>query len=65
MSLECLGLHVGSVIFFCMKTLINYAKMDDVMEDEENGGREWIVRGNPAMQIDSIVDNRIGSMLFF
>ena len=38
--------------------------MDDVMEDEDNGGRRWIVRGNPAMQIDYIVDELIGCMLF-
>lgn len=35
---ECLGLHVGAVIIFFMKTAINYAKMDDVMEDEDDCG---------------------------
>ena len=40
--------------------------MDNVMEDDDNGGRRWIVRGNLAMQIDYIyiVDNLIESMLF-
>ena len=38
--------------------------MDDVMEDEDDGGRRWIVSGNPAMQIDYIVNKLIGSMLF-
>ena len=65
MYFECLGLHVGSVIIFCMKNSINYAKNGQVMEDEDDGGRRWIVGGNPAMQIDSIVTNLIGSMLFF
>ena len=64
MSLECLGLHVGSVINFCIKIAINYAKMDDVMEDEDDCGRRWKVRGNPNWQIDHIVDKLIGTMLF-
>ena len=64
MSLECLNLHVGAVIIFCMKTYINYARNGRVMEDEDDGDHRWIVRGNPAMQIDSIVDELIGCMLF-
>ena len=40
-------------------------EMDDVMEDEDDGDHRQIVSGNPAMQIDSIVTNLIGSMLFF
>ena len=39
-------------------------KMDDVMEDEDNGGRRQIVRGNLGIPIDSIVDELIGCMLF-
>jgi len=38
-------------------------EMDDVMEDEDNGGRRWIVWGNPAMRIDYIDNKLIGSML--
>ena len=64
MSFECLGLHVGAVINFCMKNTINYAQNGRLMEDEDDGGRRWIVWGNPAMQIDYIVDELIGSMLF-
>ena len=65
MSLEHLGLHVGSVIIFCMKNSINYAQDGRVMEDEDDGDHRQIVRGNPAMRIDYIVDELIGSMLFF
>ena len=41
-------------------------EMDDVMEDEGDGGRRWIVRGNPTIQIDCIVHNIIviGTMLY-
>ena len=39
-------------------------KMDDVMENEDDGGRRWIVRGNLVMQIDKINDKLIGSILF-
>ena len=39
-------------------------KMDDVMEDEDDNGRIQIVSGNPAKQIDYIVDKLIGAMLF-
>ena len=60
MSLECLNLHVGAVIIFCMKTAINYARNGRVMEDEDDGDQRQIVRGNPAMQIDYIVDNLKG-----
>ena len=56
MSLECLGLHVGSVIIFCMKNSINYAQDGRVMEDEDDGDHRQIVSGNPVMQIDYIVD---------
>ena len=38
--------------------------MDDVMEDEDDGGRRWIVSGNPAMRIDSIYIKLIECMLF-
>ena len=64
MYFECLGLHVGSVIIFCMKNSINYAQDGRVMEDEDDGDHRQIVSGNPAMQIDSIVDGLIGCMLF-
>ena len=64
MSLECLGLHVGSVIIFCMKNYINYAQDGRVMEDEDDGDHRQVVSGNPAMQIDYIVDELIGCMLF-
>lgn len=60
MCFQCLDLHVGSVINFCMKIAINYAKMDDVMEDEDDCGRRWIVRGNLKRQIDSIADKLKG-----
>jgi hypothetical protein len=44
---------------------MNYAQNGRREEDEDDGGRRWIVRGNPSTQIDSIVDNIIGYMLFF
>ena len=64
MYFEYLDLHVGVVINFCTKTVINYAQNGQVMEDEDDGDHRQIVRGNLAMQIDSIVDELIGSMLF-
>ena len=37
--------------------------MDDVMRNEDDGGRRWIVRGNPVMLIDYIDYKLIEFML--
>ena len=60
MSLQRLGLHVGAVIIFCMKSYINYARNGRCVEDDDDGDHRQIVRGNSTIQIDYTVDKRKG-----